>query len=78
MKLRKHLCWMLGHRYRAIWFKPSLPQFPKDQVGIADTEAGCVFCGYTKPNSFPMQVDHIDWENTKHRTTPPKHNVIGS
>ena len=69
IKARKHLCRLLGHEYRAIWFKGN--QF--GQCGVADTEAGCVYCGHTEPNHFLMNINDIDWEATKHRTEPPKH-----
>ena len=72
MRIRGHLCWLLDHRYRAIWFKPSVYG---GQVGVADTEAGCVFCGHTEPNTFFMNANDIDWEQTKHRTEPPEHKV---
>lgn len=78
MGIRKHLCWLLGHRYPVIWFKPPRPKTaPEGQAGVADTEAGCIYCGFTKPNSFFMDVNNIDWRSTKHRTTPPKHRVYG-
>ena len=75
--MRKHFCWLLGHRYRAIWFKNPYAHIFEGQAGVADTETGCVYCGYTEPNKFPIDIDDIDWEATKHRTAPPISNVIG-
>ena len=76
-KLRKHLCWLLGHRYRAIWFNPKLS--PKGEVigqaGVADTEFGCVYCNHKEPNTHMMAVEDIDWNSTPHRTYPPVNNV---
>lgn len=73
MGFRKYFCWLLGHRYKVIWFKEER----YGQAGIADTEAGCIYCGYTEPNSYPLWSDIVDWEATKHRNELPKHNVIG-
>ena len=72
MQIRKHLCWWLGHKYRAIWFKKN--RFG-DQAGIADTESGCIYCGHTDPNFLMLNINDIDWEATQHRINPPKHNV---
>ncbi len=70
--IRKRLCRVLGHKYRIIWFKSDSPDA---QAGFADTEAGCVFCKTSSPNEYPMNANDIDFEATKHRTTPPLHNV---
>jgi len=76
MKIRKYFCWLFGHRYPAIWFKPTLIAGKEiGYTGVADTEAGCTFCGYAEPNSFPINADHIDWSRTKHRHAPPENNV---
>lgn len=75
MGLRRHFCWLLGHRYPVIWFKNPYSHIFDGRAGIADTEAGCHYCGHSEPNSFPIDVDNIDWQATKHRTKPPKHNV---
>ena len=73
MKLRKHLCRVLGHRYRAIWFKPPYLHLGMGgQAGVADTEAGCVYCGTSSPNTHFMNVADIDWTMTKHRKNPPR------
>jgi len=64
---------MFGHRYMPIWFKPPIPNFSDAQAGIADTEHGCVYCGHSEPNSFPLDASDIDWEATTHRTTLPEH-----
>ena len=77
MNIRRYFCWLLGHRYKVIWFKNPYSHIVESQAGVADTEAGCVYCGITKPNEFPIQVSEIDWEATKHRTEPPKYNCIG-
>ena len=74
MKIRKYFCWLLGHKYQGIWFKKNKWG---DQAGIADTETGCVYCGHTKPNWFPIDANKIDWEATKHRSELPKSNVYG-
>lgn len=75
MKIRGYLCWLLGHRYKAIWFKSHRADAPECQVGIADTEAGCVYCSYVSSNEFPMNVNDIDWKATSHRKSPPEHNT---
>jgi len=77
MKIRKHFCQLLGHRYRAIWFKNPYPGLIEGQAGVPDTEFGCVYCGHTEPNAFYIQAKNIDWKATKHRTQPPLHRVIG-
>jgi len=71
--MRKYFCWLLGHKYQVIWFKNPYAHIFEGQAGVADTEAGCVYCGQTKPNSFMMNINDIDWKATKHRTEPPKH-----
>ena len=71
--VRGRLCWLLKHKYRGIWFKSDNPDA---YAGIADTEAGCVFCGDSKPNEHFMDPREIDYEKTKHRSTPPKHKVL--
>ena len=73
--IRKRLCWLFGHRYLGIAFK-SKSDNPDAYVSVADTEHGCVFCGHSKPNDFPMLASDIDFEKTKHRKEPPKHNII--
>lgn len=73
LPVRKYLCWLLGHRYRGICFKSNNPDV---YVEVADTEHGCVFCGRSKPNEHWMNAKDIDFERTKHRTTPPKHCVF--
>ena len=73
MKIRKYFCWLLGHRYKAIWFKPAYPRISDAYAGVADTEAGCVYCGQTSPNEFFMNILEIDWEKTTHRQSPPIH-----
>lgn len=75
---RKYFCWLFGHRYQAIWFKAPREDYPEDQAGIADTEAGCVFCGETSPNTFLMDINEIDWKATTHRTVPPEHRTYDS
>lgn len=76
--LRRHLCWLLRHRYRAIWFKTPSYLKPGEGVGVADTEAGCVYCGHQEPNWFPMDTAKINWEKTEHRFTPPFYNTYKS
>lgn len=71
--IRKRLCWLLKHKYKAICFKSDNPDV---YVSVADTEEGCVFCGKSSPNTFPMVAEDIDFERTKHRTVPPKHKVL--
>jgi len=71
--VRRKLCWLLKHKYRGISFKSDNPD---TYVSVADTEYGCVFCGKSKPNEFPMEAGNIDFMKTKHRTAPPKHNVL--
>lgn len=73
LPIRKKLCWLMRHKYRVIWFKSDRPDA---QAGIADTEAGCVFCGHSEPNNHPMSAENIDFKATKHRITPPEHNVL--
>ena len=73
--MRKYFCWLLGHKYRVIWFKNPYSHIFEGQAGVADTETGCIFCGQTKPNSFMMNTNDIDWKATKHRTEPPEHNI---
>lgn len=74
MKLRKNLCWLLGHRYPVIWLKKD-PDIPDAQAGVPDTEDGCVFCGHSSPNKFPVNPSEIDYEETKHKIAPPEYNV---
>ena len=77
MIFRKYLCRMLDHRYRVIWFKPSdLHVEIQGQAGVADTEAGCIYCGLSKPNTYLMNVADIDWTMTKHRKKPPINNTV--
>lgn len=73
LPFRGRLCWLLKHKYPVLWFKSDNPDA---QSGIADTEAGCVFCKYTKNNTHSMYENEIDYVATKHRTTPPKHRVF--
>ncbi len=74
--IRKRLCRVLGHKYPVIWFKKKNDIVPLDgQAGTADTEAGCVYCKTSHPNEHPMYVNNIDFNATKHRKSPPKHNV---
>jgi len=75
-KIRKRLCWLLGHRYRAIWFNPVVRGGKViGQAGVADTEYGCVYCSHKEPNTHMMAVEDIDWSATPHRTYPPVNNV---
>ena len=71
--LRGKLCWLLGHQFRVIWFKSDNQNA---QAGIADTEAGCIYCGKSKPNEYPLVETKIDYLATKHRKSAPKHNVL--
>jgi hypothetical protein len=64
--LRGYFCWLLGHRYHPIWFKPAHPSWSEAYAGIPDTEYGCVYCGKAEPN-MPFDPSDIDWQKTTHR-----------
>ncbi len=71
---RGKFCWLLGHRYPVIWLKGERGT----RIGIPDVEAGCIYCGYTQPNKYPISAEKIDWLLTTHRTPGnlPRHNVF--
>jgi hypothetical protein len=72
--MRKKLCWLLGHKYKVIWFKSKTCYH--EQSGIADTENGCIFCGHAENNKYPIAINEIDYKATRHRSEPPKYNVF--
>lgn len=65
MPFRHKLCRIFGHQYPAFWLKS---EYNGSEVGIADTSAGCRFCGSASAIEYPVSQEDIDYNKTRHQT----------